>query len=341
MGRVVLGALAVVRRRQRLRIRAMCRCHQPGGARRRHLPAHGRDRRTAAAGQPGARHGARSSSISLLSQPANPEPQTILVPLGGNIQAAIDAAAPGSTILLAPGTYVTNVLLPAKQIRTGRYITITTAGIDLPEGPHRSRVEAVAGDHPLADRDLRDPHQRAGVVLPTPGACVRGQPERRRTRSSGSVTPRRRSPWSRCRTTSSSIASSSPAALTGQKRGVALNAADVLDPELRLLEHLAQRPGVPGDCRLEHAGADHDPQQPAGGRQHQHHVRRIGPGDSQPRRRRISWSRTTCARRTSRGAATARRWSRTRSSSRPLAASPSAATSSSASGTRGRTAPRS
>ena len=69
-----------------------------------------------------------------LSTPANPEPQTITVAAGGSIQAAVDAAAPGSTILLQPGTYVQNVILPAKANQDGRYITISTAGVTLPEG---------------------------------------------------------------------------------------------------------------------------------------------------------------------------------------------------------------
>jgi hypothetical protein len=69
-----------------------------------------------------------------LSTPANPEPQTITVAAGASIQAAVNAAAPGSTILLQPGTYVQNVILPAKANQDGRYITISTAGVTLPEG---------------------------------------------------------------------------------------------------------------------------------------------------------------------------------------------------------------
>ncbi len=69
-----------------------------------------------------------------ISTPSNSEPQTIVVPAGGKIQAAIDIAAPGSTILLEPGTYVQNVVLPAKVNPDGKFITITTAGVVLPEG---------------------------------------------------------------------------------------------------------------------------------------------------------------------------------------------------------------
>jgi hypothetical protein len=54
---------------------------------------------------------------------------TIEVPAGGNLQAAIDAAIPGDTILLAPGaTYIGNFVLPLHGGTT--YITIRTGASD-------------------------------------------------------------------------------------------------------------------------------------------------------------------------------------------------------------------
>ena len=50
----------------------------------------------------------------------------IAVPAGGNLQAAIDAAAPGDTIQLQPGgTYVGNFVLPKKS--GAAFVTIRTA----------------------------------------------------------------------------------------------------------------------------------------------------------------------------------------------------------------------
>jgi hypothetical protein len=68
------------------------------------------------------------------SEPVTADPGVFLVRAGEKIQPAIDAAAPGSTILLEPGTYVQNLVLPAKENPDGKYITITTASVLLPEG---------------------------------------------------------------------------------------------------------------------------------------------------------------------------------------------------------------
>ncbi len=63
---------------------------------------------------------------------------TVDVPAGGNLQAAIDSAQPGTTIRLASGaTYVGNFRLPAKSSTSTAYITITTGGVSLPAADKR------------------------------------------------------------------------------------------------------------------------------------------------------------------------------------------------------------
>jgi hypothetical protein len=64
----------------------------------------------------------------------NPRAQTIVVPNGGDLQAALNNARPGEIILLDPGaTYVGNFILPAKSGDDDRVITLRTAGDrDLP-----------------------------------------------------------------------------------------------------------------------------------------------------------------------------------------------------------------
>src|SRR5436190_10132007 len=52
----------------------------------------------------------------------------LTVPNGGDFQAALNAAKPGDTIVLAPGaTYVGNFTLPAKHADGGQPITVQTA----------------------------------------------------------------------------------------------------------------------------------------------------------------------------------------------------------------------
>jgi hypothetical protein len=67
-----------------------------------------------------------------------PSEGVIDVPAGGDLQQAINTASPGTTIRLASGaTYVGNFTLPAKGGTS--YVTITTAGVTLP--PADTRID--------------------------------------------------------------------------------------------------------------------------------------------------------------------------------------------------------
>jgi hypothetical protein len=59
----------------------------------------------------------------------DPAASTVAVPSGGDLQAALNNAQPGETILLDPGaTYIGNFMLPAKNKDDDRVITVRTAG---------------------------------------------------------------------------------------------------------------------------------------------------------------------------------------------------------------------
>src|SRR5882672_3851795 len=65
---------------------------------------------------------------------------TIVVPAGGDLQAALDNAQPGDVIALAPNaTYVGNFVLPNKGAITG-YITIRSAAPDASLPPAGVRI---------------------------------------------------------------------------------------------------------------------------------------------------------------------------------------------------------
>jgi hypothetical protein len=93
--------------------------------------------------------------------------QTILVKAGMSLQAAIDAARPGDTILLQAGaTFVGNFVLPAKSESSTAYITIRSAASDgvLP-GSSTRITPAYAGQLPK----LRSPNS-APALATAPGA---------------------------------------------------------------------------------------------------------------------------------------------------------------------------
>jgi hypothetical protein len=97
---------------------------------------------------------------------------TITVPAGGNLQAALDEALPGDTIVLEAGaSYVGSFMLPAKAAATGTdsdYITIRTSAPDeaLPDG--QTRLDPATHGRLLAR--LLSPGQGKPVIWTAPGA---------------------------------------------------------------------------------------------------------------------------------------------------------------------------
>ncbi len=83
---------------------------------------------------------ARAAAVALTAlAPVSAGAETISVPEGGNLQAAINAARPGDTILLAAGaTYVGNFQLPVHGGTT--YVTIRTGGADALLPPTGARI---------------------------------------------------------------------------------------------------------------------------------------------------------------------------------------------------------
>lgn len=82
-----------------------------------------------------------SLTFTSLAPPPPPPPvyTTFTVPAGGSVQAALDAAAPGDTILLEAGaTYVGNFVLPAKA--GAKFITIRSSAPDAMLPPAGVRI---------------------------------------------------------------------------------------------------------------------------------------------------------------------------------------------------------
>ena len=153
---------------------------------------------------------------------------TITVPPGGNLQAAIDAALPGDTILLAAGRDLSRQLHAAGQERqraTSRSdrrrpiprCPATASAITPAYAAQLPKIRSAKPGMPAFTTDAR----RASL----PAACSGVRRARTATAtSSRSATARRhrtRSPW--CRTTSSSTAATSTATRRRQKRGIGLN----------------------------------------------------------------------------------------------------------------------
>jgi uncharacterized protein (TIGR03437 family) len=97
---------------------------------------------------------------------------TITVPAGGNLQAALDQARPGDTIVLEAGaSYVGSFMLPAKAAATGTdsdYITIRTSASDSSLPGPSERLDPALHSHLLAR--LLSPGQGMPVISTAPGA---------------------------------------------------------------------------------------------------------------------------------------------------------------------------
>jgi hypothetical protein len=103
-------------------------------------------------------------ALSPIAWPLGGVAASLVVPAGGDLQAAIDRARPGDVILLEPGaTYVGNFTLP--ETDGARYITIRSAA-DASHFPARGRVRP---EHAAWMPTIRSPNV-APAVATLPGA---------------------------------------------------------------------------------------------------------------------------------------------------------------------------
>jgi hypothetical protein len=108
------------------------------------------------------------TTVLALGMAAGTAAPAITVPNGGDLQAALDAAKPGDTILLAAGaTYIGNFILPAKHAGAGRPITLQTADNGTLPG-EGERITPAAAE---ALAKLRSPNGRPAL---TAAAGARG-----------------------------------------------------------------------------------------------------------------------------------------------------------------------
>ena len=117
--------------------------------------------------------------VSVLVRAPSIDAATMTVNAGGDLQAAIDAAQPGDTILLAPGAVFTgNYTLPVKGGTA--FITIRSAAPDASLPAAGMRIDpSYAGALPKIRSTQHGPAFRtegAGVVL---AAAVPGDPAQR------------------------------------------------------------------------------------------------------------------------------------------------------------------
>ena len=194
-------------------------------------------------------------------------PRTIAVPAGADLQMAVDRAAPGDVLALAPGaTYIGPITLPKKA--GDAWIVIKTAarrGRVSRRGPPREPRRRPADAEDRDGRRTRDPRGARRAPLPVrrdrdraEGRRLRDQP--RRAQQSGDLgrgpaAPHRvralLSPWRQGE---------------GLAPGHRAQCAGCRDRRLALLRLQGGRRGIPGDRRLERAGPlQHRQQLPGGG----------------------------------------------------------------------------
>ena len=86
-----------------------------------------------------------ATTFAIATMTATPDSSAVILPAGGDLQQALNAARPGDTILLAPaGGYVGNFVLPARSGSDTRPIVVRTAGPDAVPAGKRMTPEAAA-----------------------------------------------------------------------------------------------------------------------------------------------------------------------------------------------------
>ena len=198
-----------------------------------------------------------------------PPGTTIDVPAGGDLQAALNQAQPGTTIRLAAGaTYTGNFRLPAKGGTSFIVITTNTAlpaagtRIDPSYRTRLATIKSPNGASALATASGASYYRIVGVGF---DANLNGDGEvialGRDDQTTLAEVPHHIE-LDRVLITGD--------AAVGQRRGIAVNAAHVDDRQLGHPRHQGRRAGFAGHRRLEHAGTDHHSEQlsRSGGREH-------------------------------------------------------------------------
>ena len=194
-------------------------------------------------------------------------PRTIAVPAGADLQMAIDRAAPGDVLALAPGaTYTGPITLPRKA--GDAWIVIKTAapeaefpaaGRRVSPGDARLMPRIVTGGGPAIVAAPGAHHYRfVGIeIAPKDGVSVTNLVELSSRATSVEALPHHIA-FERCYLHGDKA--------KGSRRGIALECAGCRDRRLALLRLQGGRRGIPGDRRLERAGAlQHRQQLPGGG----------------------------------------------------------------------------
>ena len=224
-------------------------------------------------------HASESSTVgsrpklTVVYGPPTSHPGLIDVPAGGDLQQALNQVQPGGTVRLASGaTFVGNFTLPVKS---GTALHRPDHGYVAAAGRARASTRVTVPPWRRSDRRTSIRHSPLSRARATTGSSAwRFAPTSAAPETSSRLAPTRRRRSPRCPTIWRSIASSSKATPPWDRSGPSPPTPGPRHHQLGHPRDQSGRAGFAGDCRLEYAGADHDPQQSSRSGRREHHVRR-------------------------------------------------------------------